>query len=360
MITREDLSSLVIKIKPTIEKYNRNSPYGPLSFFEVYTALAFTYFKEKKVDFAVLETGLGGRLDATNTVNPLVCAITPISYEHTQKLGNTLREITFEKAGIIKSLVTLPCRQAGRHSSPCLAGRQVVTRRQLIVISAPQEKEAMRVIQNRCAKVKAKLYIVGKDIIYKKNKNSFDIKGILREYTNLKIRLLGEHQFINAAVAVGIIEALSFYDIKIGAATIKKGLYSTLWPGRCEVISRNPLVVLDGAQNIASACAIKDTIRENFRYKKIILVFGISKDKDIKGVCRVFSGLPDTVILTKANNPRAALTEALKSNFSPKSTFITQGVKEARKLAYQMAGKKDLVLVTGSLFIVGEFRNAKK
>jgi dihydrofolate synthase/folylpolyglutamate synthase len=117
---------------------------------------------------------------------------------------------------------------------------------------------------------------------------------------------------------------------------------------------------LDGAQNIASACAIKDTIRENFRYKKIILVFGISKDKDIKGVCRVFSGLPDTVILTKANNPRAALTEALKSNFSPKSTFITQGVKEARKLAYQMAGKKDLVLVTGSLFIVGEFRNAKK
>ncbi|MCX5702895.1 MAG: hypothetical protein NT066_00115, partial [Candidatus Omnitrophica bacterium] len=128
MISEKELTQLVERLKPEIEEYNKNSKYGPLSFFEAYTSLALVYFKEKKIDFAVLETGLGGRLDATNVVNPYVCAITPLSYEHTQKLGNSLREIATEKAGIIKAqnAKCLPCRQAGK------AGKM----QNLIVISA--------------------------------------------------------------------------------------------------------------------------------------------------------------------------------------------------------------------------------
>jgi len=331
MITEDELIDLVERLKPSIEKYNKNSKYGPLSFFEVYTSSAFVYFQEKKVDFAVLETGLGGRLDATNTVNPLVCAITPISYEHTQKLGNTLKEIVTEKAGIIKN-------------------------QKSIVISAPQEKEVMEVIRNKCKEVGAKLYEVGKDITCKKaNGQELEIKGREEEYKNLNIRLIGEHQLINAAVAVGVIEALRSYEINVGIDSIRVGLYNTVWPGRCEVVSENPLLVLDGAQNVASACVLKEAIRENFKYKNLILVLGISNDKDMKGICGELSDLADEIILTKADNPRATEPEVLVEYCNGKKTHITRNVAEAKTLAHRIAKDQDLVLVTGSLFVVGEF-----
>jgi dihydrofolate synthase/folylpolyglutamate synthase len=290
MISKEDLARLVKKLKPAVEKHDKKSRYGPLTFFEVYTALAFLYFKEKKVDFAVLETGLGGRLDATNAVEPLICAISPISYEHTDKLGKTLREIAAEKAGIIK----VPACPAGRQSSEFRA-------QSLTVISAPQEKEAGVVIRKKCKNIGAKLYEVGKDIKYKKTKSGFSVKGILNEYKALKSRLLGEHQAVNAATAIGAVEALRFYGIDIGVDAIRKGLYNTLWPGRCEVIAKNPLVVLDGAQNLDSAAVLKKAVKNNFKYKRLILVLGISNDKDLKGICDQLRGLADEVILTRAN-----------------------------------------------------------
>jgi len=316
MISEKELSDFVDRLKPAIEKYNNDSKYGPLSFFEVYTAVAFAYFKEKKVDLAVLETGLGGRLDATNVVRALVCAITPISYEHTQKLGSTLAEIAAEKCGIIK-----------------IPGS--------IVISAPQEKEAMEVIRNRCERIGAKLFEVGKDI----------------EYHKLKSNLIGEHQLINAAVAVGAIEALSSYGVKVSIDEIKNGLRNTVWPGRCEVVSKDPLIILDGAQNIASAQVLKKAIKENFKYKKLILVLGISKDKDILGICREVDELADEVILTRADNPRATEPKVLAGYFKGKPAHITKDIKEAKIMAQRIAKKGDLILVTGSLFVVGEFRD---
>jgi dihydrofolate synthase/folylpolyglutamate synthase len=341
MISCAELTDLTQRLKPAIEKYNESSLYGPLSFFEVYTALALIYFKEKRVDFAVLETGLGGRLDATNVVDPLVCAITSISYEHTQKLGNTLTEIATEKAGIIK---------------PKDENRKV---KNLIVISAPQEKEVIAVIKNRCKKAKAILYELGEKITYQKTNAEFSVKGIFGKYTDLKIRPLGEHQLINAVVAVGVIETLRFYGVNIGINSIRAGLYNTIWPGRCEVISKNPLIVLDGAQNVASSLALKETIKGNFRYKKLILVLGISKDKDIKGICNELYDLADEVVLTKANNPRATEPEVLAKYFSGKAVHITRNVKEAVDLANQKANLDDLILVTGSLFVVGEARDVK-
>ncbi|MDD2752458.1 MAG: bifunctional folylpolyglutamate synthase/dihydrofolate synthase [Candidatus Omnitrophica bacterium] len=332
MISRASLRGLVQRLKPAIEAYNQKSKYGPLSFFEVYTSLAFLYFLENKVDFAVLETGLGGRLDATNVVHPLACAITPISYEHTQKLGNSLREIATEKAGIIKG-------------------------RNLMVISAPQEKQAMRVIKEKCKKINAKLYSVGKEIKYSPVKKSFTVQGFLHSYAGLKTRLIGGHQLINACVAVGAIEALSKSGICIDSGAIKKGISETYWPGRCEIVSHKPLVVLDGAQNIASAAALKRTIGAYFKYRKLILVLGISSDKDIQGICAELSGLAERVVLTMADNPRAVPAHILAGFFQDKENYLTDNLSEAKKLALSLAGRQDLVLVTGSLFVVGEFRN---
>ncbi|OGX16866.1 MAG: hypothetical protein A3K83_04220 [Omnitrophica WOR_2 bacterium RBG_13_44_8b] len=332
MISRKELACLVEELKPAVEKYNKDSKYGPLSFFEVYTALAFIYFNRKGVDLAVLETGLGGRLDATNVINPLVCAITPISYEHTQKLGNTLKEIASEKAGIIKI-------------------------KDSIVISALQEKEAMEVIRNKCKLLGAKLYEAGRDITYKKINHSFNVKGIFGEYRDLKIRLPGEHQLLNAAVAIGAIEALRAFNIKVPSDSIKNGLYNTVWPARCETISRNPSVVLDGAQNIASARALRDAIKNYFKYKKLILVLGISSDKDIKGICSELHDLADAVVLTRASNPRATDPKILAGCFNSKPVYITKNVKQAAYKSKSLAKKEDLILVTGSLFVAGEFRN---
>ncbi len=331
MITKSALARLSSQLKPAVEKYCRISKYGPLSFFEVYTSLAFLYFKERKVDIAVLETGLGGRLDATNVMDPLVCAITPISYEHIRQLGNTLAEIAKEKAGIIKS-----------------AG--------VIVISAPQDKEAASVIRRRCRQTGAQLFEVGRDIRCKENGKAFSVKGLFNEYPHLKIKLLGVHQRINASVAIGVIEGLRYSCVKIRKGAIRKGLCDTLWPGRCEVLAKKPLFVIDGAQNMASAWALKKAVRENFRYKNLILVLGISRDKDKAGICRELSNLADTVILTRAHTPRAAAPQQLYGYFVGKKRFIAEDIKGAMLLAEAMAGKDDLVLVTGSLFVAGEFR----
>ncbi|MFH0912670.1 MAG: folylpolyglutamate synthase/dihydrofolate synthase family protein [Candidatus Omnitrophota bacterium] len=339
MISQEGIADILGRLKPAIEIYNRGQEYGPLSFFEVYTSLAFVYFQEKKVDFAVLETGLGGRLDATNVVDPLVAVITPISYEHTQKLGNTLKEISAEKAGIIK---------VRKFESSKV--------RKLIVVSAPQEKAAREVIRKRCNETGAKLYEVGKDITCQKTKDGFKIKGVLGEYSNLKTKFFGGHQLINAAVAVGAIEGLQLHNVIIGIEAVGSGLYNTLWPGRCEVVSRSPLIVLDGAQNIASSRALKETIKQDFKYKRLVLVLGISSDKDIKGICQELSGLADEVILTKSSNPRATEPECLAQYFNGKAVHITHDVKEARGEASRLSQKEDLVLVCGSLFVVGEFR----
>jgi dihydrofolate synthase/folylpolyglutamate synthase len=340
MISRRSLAALISKLRPVIDKYNKNSRYGPMSFFEVYTALAFAYFKEQGTDFVVLETGLGGRLDATNAVNALVSVITPISYEHTQKLGNTLREIAREKAGIIKERQRtgkFEWVSKDRKIQAGVKGPENSNGCQAIVISAPQEKEAAAVIRGRCKETGAALQEI-----------KFPLKWA-------KLPLLGKHQRINAAVAVSAVNALK---LGISQKIIRRGLLNTQWPGRCEIVARNPLVVLDGAQNVASAKALRETIINNFKYKKLILVLGISRDKDIKGICGELYGLADQVILTCANNPRAEEPKTLAGHFKGKECFLTGSVREARQKAMRLAAKDDLVLGTGSLFVVGELRNA--
>jgi dihydrofolate synthase/folylpolyglutamate synthase len=281
---------------------------------------------------------MGGRLDATNAADALVCGITPLSFEHVQKLGNTLAKIAAEKAGIIK------------HKGA-------------IVISAFQARAARKVILRRCKKFQARLYEVGKQLKYFKSPKGFWIKGFKNKYTNLRLNLLGSHQLANAALAVGLVEGLSFYGFKFKTDAIRRGFANAVWPGRCEVIRRDPLIILDGAQNLASAQVLKSAIRENFsaegKYRKLILVLGISDDKDIAGICKTLNPLADEVILTRAKTSRAADPRKLAACFKRK-LYLTQSVKEAKLLAGSLAKKEDLILVTGSLFVVGEFRDVER
>ena len=312
-----------------------------LTFFEIYTLLAFLYFQERRVDFSILETGLGGRLDATNVAKPLISVITSLSLEHTDKLGKHIKDIAREKGGIIK-----------KGSS---------------VVSAPQKREALKVIKGISKQKKSSFYLVGKDILPSSirhikgvSKQIFDIKGISGEYKKISLPLLGRHQVVNAAVAIGTVEVLKNYNISISPSSIKRGLEKVIWPGRLEIIQRKPLIILDGAQNEESSRKLKQAIREYFNYQRLILVLGISRDKDIKGICRNLLLLADEVILTKADNPRATEPEEISRQLPIRSRqekpIITQDVKEALKIAKEKAGKRDLILTTGSLFVVGEAR----
>lgn len=336
LISEEDLSSILDRIRDVVEsRMKKDRP----SFFEVYTILAYIYFKEKDADFAVYETGMGGRLDATNVLEPLVCAITPLSYEHTDKLGLTLEEIAGEKCGIIKS------------ASIC--------------VSAPQEKKALKVIEDTCRERGVRLILVGRDIVFKEIRSGdteevFDISGIAGDYDMLKSRLLGSHQMINAATAIGIIWGLGLRGIKITSDAVKKGVESARWDGRLEIISREPYIVLDGAQNKASAGCLADAAKKIFKYKKLILVLGISKDKDIKGILETLMPISDSIIFTKSRVAERALApekirEAASSiNNDFKDTAVIPDVESALKMATSKANKDDLILVTGSLFVVGE------
>ncbi len=333
-ISQQALINLVVKLKPRIAAYYRQEKYGKFSFFEVYTALALLYFKHQKTDFVVLEAGLGGRLDATNAVSALVSVITPISYEHTQKLGKTLTLIAKEKAGIIKTKGAL-------------------------VITAAQNLAVRKVILERCKEFQGFLFEVGKQIKYWKTKSSFTVKGRRRNYTQLHLQLLGEHQIENAALAIGAVEGLGAYHFYISARAIRQGLAQSIWPGRCEVLSKKPYLVLDGAQNLASAQILKKALQDNFNYKKLILVLGISLDKDIFGICKVLEGLADKVILTQAKTKRAAPVAKIAKCFKTQP-YLTHNIKAAQILARTLAKEDDLILVTGSLFVVGEYRNVER
>ena len=167
---------------------------------------------------------------------------------------------------------------------------------------------------------------------------------------------------MNATLALAVVESMRGYGFNLGVDSIRQGLYNTLWPGRCEVVAKNPAIILDGAQNAASAGVLKKAIRESFRYQRLILILGVSNDKDIKGIAGQLRHLAHTVILTRANHPRAANPKGLKKYFLAKSdggAYITNSVKEAKRLALSLANKEDLILVTGSLFVVGEFKNDK-
>ena len=340
-ISKKDFARLIGKIRLHAEKLRRTK-LGELTYYEILTALAFLYFKEQNCDFVVLETGIGGRLDATNVASSLISAFTPISYEHTQVLGKTLEKISMEKAAIIKV-------------------------KSQIVITAPQRPTVLKIIKRRARKVGADLYEVGKDIQIKERSATlsgqcFDIKGIFGKYYGLKIGLLGRHQIINAAVALGCAEALRNYGIGLSHQAIREGLKNTRWPGRLQIISRNPRVILDAAHNQASARSLKEALARFFKFRNLILVFGVSQDKDVKGILSELVPISSRIVLTKAENPRAMKPETIKAliRANSRSVILTDNSRQALKIAVQQAKQEDLILVSGSLYLVGEILKSRR
>ncbi|MDP2912544.1 MAG: Mur ligase family protein, partial [Candidatus Omnitrophota bacterium] len=336
LISEEDVVRLLEKVKVAVNNIKGVMP----SFFEVYTAVCYLYFKEKNVDFAVYEVGLGGRLDATNIIDPLVSAITPISYEHMDKLGNTLREIASEKAGIVKN-----------------GG---------ICVSAPQTEEADEAIEDICCKRNARLIRVGQEIIFKEisandMKEVFEVSGLFDKYEGLETFLMGPHQVLNAAVAIGVIEALRFKGVEISKGAVRQGIGRARWEGRLEVIRKRPFIILDGAQNRASAGALAVAI-QRFKYKRLLLVLGVSKDKDIEGILEELLPISDQLILTKSRIAERALEPSKirkfikDTKYKDMETIQTVSVKEALDKAASYAAEHDMILITGSLFVVGEAR----
>jgi len=331
LISNEEIVELIARIKPEVETINNEATYGKLTTFEVTTALGFCYFAQNKVDFQVIEVGLGGRLDATNVLRPDVCVITPISYEHTDLLGNTLTAIATEKAGIIK--------------------------KGSIVVNSPQTDEADKAIAKACRKQRAILIRVGKAVTYhgtgfSDTQQSLVVNGRLDNY-ELTIPLLGQYQVSNAATAVAALEVLIEKDNKIPSKSIVQGMKEVNWEGRLQVISRHPLVVVDGAHNQDSAQKLRQALEQYFEFEKAILIIGMSSDKDLSGIVKELAPTFPQVIVTRSRHPRAMETAPIAAEFRKHGIEAqqTEDISISLPLALSLTGQKDIICVTGSLFV---------
>jgi dihydrofolate synthase/folylpolyglutamate synthase len=334
MISKTDFAAFVTEIRPIVESVNKQATFGELTTFEILTAVVFTHFKRNRVDFQVVEVGLGGRLDATNVVRPDVCVITSLSLDHTEILGDTVAKIAAEKAGIIKP--------------GC------------VVVSAPQVTEAARVIKRVCHQERVKLIHVGTDVTWHKTggdlcRQTLTVKGKKGTY-DLTIPLLGDYQMENAATAVAAIEALDLPGNNILSQNVSQGFREVSWPGRLQVLSREPLVVVDGAHNAYSMKKLIENVKKYFSYGRCFVIFGTSCDKDISGMVRELKKLSRHIIITSSSHPRAASTSSLAQTFNRLGIrpAVLDSVSEALTKTLASADNTELILVTGSLFVAGE------
>lgn len=328
-IPKDKLIYYVEYIKPIIEKLV-DKGYNHPTEFEIITAIAFKYFCDENVDFVVLEVGLGGRFDATNVIDSsLVSVITTIDYDHMDKLGDTLEKIAFEKAGIIKENGT--------------------------VVSFYQKDEALKVIEEASRLKNASLSVMDINDVKIKESNSnhqvFDYKN----YKNLKISIIGKHQIYNASLAVMAVEKLKQYGINISEDMIKRGLINAKWPGRIEVISKSPLIVIDGAHNPQGMAALKEALNL-FTYNRLILVIGMLKDKDTDSMLKLIVPEADLIITTKPISDRAYTAEELSQKIAYDDVLHFENIDDAINEALKSAGKNDLILFCGSLYMIGHVR----
>ncbi len=319
---------------------NANDPEaGPATLFEYLTAMAFCVFSEAHTDFNVIEVGLGGRLDATNVVSPTVSVITPVSLDHTAILGDTIGEIASDKAGIIKAGVP--------------------------VVMAPQFPEAATPIRSAAAFHSAPLVDVTQAA-------SWQVDSVNESGQRLTVRtgrdayhpivpLLGNFQASNAAVAITTVETLVEQGYGIPKAAILDGLAAVRWPGRLEVLRRNPRVVADGAHNDHSVATVLDTLAHSLPHQRLTVVTGFSRDKRVSAMIDLIAKRADRVIATRSRHPRSLrqseiVDEFLTAGFPEDSLAETSNVADAIDLAVGGAQDDELILVTGSLFVAAEAR----
>ena len=304
------------------------------SQFEALTIAALLIFKKHNVSFLVLEVGMGGRLDATNIIDAKIAIITNVEKEHTESLGKTVSKIAFEKSGIIKQ------------------GALVVT---------AASGSALNEITKRCDEKNAKLFALGKNIVAKERsvseeKTVFDYEGVNLKCENLELSLLGRHQIANASCAIGAIECLRSLGTDVSDSAMRKGLLNAKWPGRLEVVSKKPILLLDGAHNPSGMEALKTALKEIFisKNRNLILVLGILSDKEYGIMLNTISPLASKIILTKPETERAANPELLASFLPNKNVEIIENVGNAIERALALASEDGIICVSGSLYTVAD------
>jgi len=312
MVREADIKWAVEQVRPAIERLRAEEMLNPSTFFEAYTAMAYLLFRKHGVELAIMETGLGGRLDATNTCEPMACAITTLGMDHMEILGDTIEQIAREKAGILKPGVPAVC--------------------------APQEPEAEAVLREVAEAVGAPL----------RQASPADAE--------IALSLFGEHQRINLSVALGLVELLREQGYAIPDEAIRAGCRNVHWPGRLQIVGERPWVVLDVAHNEAAAKALAAALPQMIEYDRLIAVLGLSAEKDAAAFCRVLAPLVEVAILTQAQISRALPVEELvrASEGMWRESVVAEDVATAMRLARERASEDDCILVTGSFYVVGE------
>lgn len=350
-IEPKQLIELVERTRPLVDLVKSDPKLGELTEFEVVTALALTYFAEQDVDLVVLEVGLGGRLDATNVVTPLLSIVTNVSLEHTEVLGDTVEEITFEKAGIIK------------------AGKPLLT--------AAEDSLVVSGLQDRCLQMSAsfnRVYpILNGESSHPgqrpaaflqeitENGQYFSYSGYKLQLDKLFIPLRGSYQVTNALTALAAVELLENEGFIVDEERLRQGLAGTEWPGRLELLQKNPLLIMDGAHNPAAIERLSVSLPEYFHYKRLILIIGMLADKDTGAMLEHILPLADVVVFTRPTLPRAANPEDIAAFAEEhlklqKEHYLAPDHKEALEKALKLAEPEDAILVTGSLYTVSDIR----
>jgi len=336
MISEAAVTRLMAKIAPVVKRMVDDPP----TFFEIFTALAFMHFVVSRVDMAVVETGLGGRLDSTNVLKPEAVGITSISIDHQRQLGESLAKIAKEKAGIFKQGVP--------------------------AVSVLQESEAMRVLKTEANRVGAPLLFAGRDIDFSYRfessrglgpHNRVCLTTPTSSYEHLAVPLLGEHQAINCGLALSLLDCLKRRGFKIDDARAVAGLAKTKLPGRMEIVHQNPRVLIDGAHNAASMRACIQATGQHIPYDSLVVIFGCCADKDVEGMLQQLQYGADKVIFTRINSPRSALSEDLAHRYTEicgKMCQTALSLREALRVAHTAVSTGDLILIVGSFYLVGE------
>jgi dihydrofolate synthase/folylpolyglutamate synthase len=340
-IPKQALADVLQRIRGPVEQIRFVAPPPHPTFFEILTTAAFLHFADERVDWAVVEVGLGGRLDSTNIIRPEVAAVTTVGLDHTHQLGDTVELIAGEKAGIFK--------------------------RGVPVILGPQEPRARRVLLGRAKGADARVWSVDREIRIERLERTgeepgyrFDVVTPFASHRGCRIALIGKHQVQNAAVAVGIFDALAQNGkVDVAEEALRDGLASVEVPARVELLGRSPWVILDGAHNPMSVAAVIDAVREQFRYRRLVLLFAMATDKDIPTCLDLLLPHADETFFTVTNSPRAEKPEALRQMAEARgktNLHCEPDEKEAFRRALSACGEDDLLLVTGSLYLAGDLR----
>ncbi len=328
-IPEEDVVRLVSELKPIADRMSAESVTRSPSFFEMVTAMAFKYFEEKEVDFAVIEAGMGGRLDSTNVITPVLSVFTHLSMEHSEHLGRSLTRIAKDKAGMVKDGVP-------------------------VVMSEPSD-----VIERVCKEKGCDLTILGEHLSY--GRESFDTSGQdfwveNGDRKNFHINLLGNYQVQNAATAYVAAVKLRELGYEISDEAVKNGFQNAQWPGRLHIIQKEPIVVIDSTHDSDGATRLVESLKELFSYDGVVTVFAALEDKDVGRMASVLGPFSSQVICTQVDYhkalPASNVERAFKHN--NENVITIPSVKEALDLALQEANASDLICVTGSIFTASE------